>query len=143
MPTKVFLKKIGIEQNDACSFCKSNKENLEHLLWECEKAQNFLNLIQRNINRQQVIIELKKEQFLLGIPMSYDKNSEIVVQNFIIILLKLYIYHSKDKQHALSIQGFKNLLKFYYHIEKTAASTRGEIANINNMLEKFVTFIEE
>ena len=41
LPTNCFLKKVGLRDDDKCSFCNKETENLIHLFWRCEKTKNF------------------------------------------------------------------------------------------------------
>jgi len=41
LPTHSFLKKVGLRDDDKCSFCNEETENLIHLIWRCEKAKKF------------------------------------------------------------------------------------------------------
>ena len=41
LATNSFLQKIGIKNNDRCTFCQDERENLIHLFWECEKTKSF------------------------------------------------------------------------------------------------------
>ena len=37
----IFLKKIGIKNNDRCAFCEVQLENLHHLFWFCTITSSF------------------------------------------------------------------------------------------------------
>ena len=41
LPTNCFLKKVGLRDDDKCSFCDKETENLIHLFWRCEKTKKF------------------------------------------------------------------------------------------------------
>ena len=41
LPTNCFLKKVGLRDDDKCSFCNKETENLIHLFWRCEKQKIF------------------------------------------------------------------------------------------------------
>ena len=41
LPTNCFLKKVGLRDNDKCSFCNKETENLILLFWRCEKTKDF------------------------------------------------------------------------------------------------------
>ena len=66
LPTKVFLKKIGAELDDVCSFCENNVESQQHLFWECDKTQHFLDQFRNELNRQQIVFEINEREFFTG-----------------------------------------------------------------------------
>jgi len=41
LATNDFLKKIGIRENDICTFCRTKKESLFHLFWLCSETSCF------------------------------------------------------------------------------------------------------
>ena len=41
LPTNSFLKKVGLRDDDKCTFCHKEIENLIHLFWRCKKTKNF------------------------------------------------------------------------------------------------------
>ena len=41
LPTNSFLKKVGLRDDDKCTFCHKEIENLIHLFWRCKKQKNF------------------------------------------------------------------------------------------------------
>ena len=44
----VFLERIGVMDDDSCSFCHRELETLVHLFWQCPKVQDFI----RKINQE-------------------------------------------------------------------------------------------
>ena len=41
LATNDFLNKIGIRENDICTFCRSEKESVFHLFWSCSETSSF------------------------------------------------------------------------------------------------------
>ena len=41
LPLNHYLKTIGVRQNDLCNFCKTSKETIEHLFYNCQVSQKF------------------------------------------------------------------------------------------------------
>ena len=50
--TKNYLKKVKINMNSACSFCKTHDETLEHLFCKCREVIQLWNNIQQQINNK-------------------------------------------------------------------------------------------
>ena len=42
LATNTFLNKIGIVQNPYCTFCKTELESIEHILWDFYYVQQFI-----------------------------------------------------------------------------------------------------
>ena len=75
-------------------------------------------------------------------PTTCKRNDNIKVQNFIMILLKLYIYQTNHKECSLPLQGFKMLLNKYYQTEKTAACVIGESDNFDYMWDNYKLLLQ-
>ena len=41
---------MGIEKDDKCTFCKQERDSLDHIFWKCEHADLFWKQLQDNIN---------------------------------------------------------------------------------------------
>ena len=74
-----------------CTFCQREEETIEHILWECEYVQAFLNefelYVEQKTNLQLVFT---KKSFILGI-LEINKG----IQNTLILWLKYYIYTAR------------------------------------------------
>ena len=41
LPTNSYLQKIGVGEDEKCTFCRDEKEHLTHLFWKCQKTKTF------------------------------------------------------------------------------------------------------
>ena len=41
LATNCYLQKLGIREDNTCTFCHNEKEDLMHLFWQCEKTTMF------------------------------------------------------------------------------------------------------
>ena len=48
--TTIVIKKMGIEKDDKCTFCKQERDSLDHIFWKCVLADLFWKQLQDNIN---------------------------------------------------------------------------------------------
>ena len=48
--TKIVLKIMGIEEDDKCTFCKQERDSLDHIFWKSEHADLFWKQLQDNVN---------------------------------------------------------------------------------------------
>ena len=121
LSTNTFLYKIGISQNNLCSFCNNAVETIVHLFWECNLVNNFWHNLESWLKGECVhIIELNitKEDVILGIQNIRRADNVI---NLIILLAKQYIYRIKYKNTVPVLQHFKKSITLQYNIEKYIA----------------------
>ena len=90
LPVKYYLKKIGIINEDFCSFCEDESETIVHLFYECpiikvlwEQLSNFL----KNNSNLFIIFTLKE--------ILFGKNHSLIhtAFNLIILWTKKYIFN--------------------------------------------------
>ena len=127
--TNIALYGMGIRNNNLCTFCLEERETIEHLFTECNVTWMFLtslktklielNIVDRNFN-------FKDEMLLFG---TMDKEV-LDVFEYILIVLRYYIYKCRCEDSFPSLEVFRNYLKNKYEIEK-------HIAQKNNILTKF------
>lgn len=119
--TNKFLHKIGILDNDKCTFCKNESETILHVLCTCNIVRTFWNeLFQWMKDGCTHIYNLNilDNEILFGIT---DNKKADYVLNFILLLAKQYIYKCKMKKQIPLLQGFKHMLKSVYNTEKFIA----------------------
>ena len=59
LATNDFLNKIGIRENDICTFCITEKESLYHLFWSCSETSSFWRDLMKWLAKNQM--KLKSE----------------------------------------------------------------------------------
>ena len=121
LATNTFLNKIGIKDDNKCTFCKTHPETLLHLLWYCEKVKNFwYDLTNWLIGECTHIVNLNltSQDVILGI---YNNQKADNILNFILLSAKFYIYNLKYKDNVPQIQSFKRVLLLNYKTEKYTA----------------------
>ena len=96
-----------------CSYCMDldSSEKISHLFWACFRVMEFLEEAFAFISSSGIIVNFNptKVQFLFGI----HNEPFYSPKNYIILVLKKYIWLTKFKSNKLSMVGFKNLLKVY------------------------------
>ena len=66
--TNVFLLKVGLASNPACSFCGDMDESLEHLITSCHYSKNFWAKVIKWFHKQGIkIVNLSDKHIMLGI----------------------------------------------------------------------------
>ena len=63
--TNKYLKKINVVDDPNCTFCKDEVETIEHLLWNCDITQNFLEEIDHWLLSNGISIPFTKKHFYI------------------------------------------------------------------------------
>ena len=113
-PTNHYLNKVGKNSTNLCEHCQII-DDLEHYFATCQIVtsiwQQFNNFIEPAFGK----LTFSKSEILFGI-LKTDKKS--LSLNWLILLLKQYIYICKWKGIALSFLAFVEKLKYHLKIEK-------------------------
>lgn len=118
LATNKFLCKIKLIDNPLCTFCKLEDETVEHILWNCEIIQNFLQDIDYWFLSGGVSLPLNKLNFIFGDISKIRKGDPY---NLIFLYTKQYIYNSGCFLKDLSLSAIKEKLKYMYNLEKIMA----------------------
>ena len=111
LATNDFLNKIGIRENDICTFCRTEKESLFHLFWSCSETsffwQGFMKLLAENQ------IKLKSEilipDIIIGLRSDTLSNTK---QYFYFLVARYYIWSCRIKEVLPKIERFPSFLSF-------------------------------
>ena len=122
LTTNTFLKIIGVQENEMCSFCQENPETLKHLFLTCDHVRKLWNDTGQYLSR--CGIERPSENN----KMFGDK--DIMLVTHIVAIIKYVIYDARRKQTRPSFNHFKAFLKRDFDTEKY-------LARKNNKLENF------
>ena len=98
-----FIRNVSKE----CQFGCGEDEKVSHIFWHCLKVTEFLNDVFALIQNTGFQFQPNKLQFLFGyqnLPFSDPKN-------YLVLVVKKFIWNSKFKNGTLSIVGFKKYLK--------------------------------
>ena len=112
----LFLRKIV--NTPVCNFCTQEEQTLEHLLWDCDKTQEFwfdlLVWLHANFNHSSHF-RFSKQLVILGhVPGVYTDK----VIDLFILLAKYHIYYANLNHSAPHLQVFIRLIKQRYKIER-------------------------
>ena len=109
LATNDFLKKIGIRENDICTFCRNEKESLFHLFWLCSETscswQGFMKWLAENQ------IKIKSNIFtpdiIIGLRSDTLSNTK---QYFYFLTARYYIWTCKAKEVLPKIEIFPSFI---------------------------------
>lgn len=114
LSTNVFLVKIGLANNELCSFCKEVPETLEHLFWYCNIVTQFWKKFNRWVNE---VFLLKTTFNITDVFFGYfSKNNSLL--NLCITIAKFHIYRQKWRNCLPCFEGVKKEILHYKKIEE-------------------------
>ena len=98
------------------------EETNAHLFWQCWYVQDMLSQIQEILNSNNIEIQLS--YFNISFGVSFNNKVKNSVFNFIVLLVKYYIFSSKYKLKTQNINGFLHLLQQTREMEKPIAFSK-------------------
>ena len=127
LPTNCFLKKVGLRDDDKCSFCNKETENLIHLFWRCEKTKNFWDSLFKWMQSCQ--LSLGEHNYLhinTALGLRPDRSKHKLQINFCCLIAKHYIWLCRSKEHSPNLNNFLLYLKHIYQIENNASTVKNK-----------------
>jgi len=118
--TNKYLFKCKLCNSNLCDFCGENIETIEHLFWECKYIQPIWNQLTSFLGQQQLNVKLSflNVSFGTNTLKSIDGNN---IVNFILILMKYFIFNMKYRKQIPNFNCFVHSLKLKIQIEKEIA----------------------
>ena len=98
------------------------EETNAHLFWQCWYVQDLWSQIQEILNSNNIEIQLS--YFNISFGVSFNNKVKNSVFNFIVLLVKYYIFSSKYKLQTPNINGFLQLLQQTREIEEHIAFSK-------------------
>ena len=132
--TNKLLYKIKVKDNAFCTFCQEDEETIEHLFWNCEIVQAFIDEIDSWLFSNGVSIPFTMQFFLFG---DTSKSSRGDAINLILLQIKQYIFNCKYFQKKLSLVTMQRKIQSLYNIEKSIAIKNKKIDFFNQIWNAF------
>ena len=113
--TNTFLFKVGISDTALCYLCKTDKETLIHLFWECSVMKTFWERVQGFF----VSIYLIPASHVLDIYecLGFKGEKDDILVSHCLLLARYYIYCCKFKNISPSIREYAQQLKYNLETE--------------------------
>ena len=127
LPTNCFLKKVGIIDDDKCSFCNKETEHLIHLFCRCEKTQKNCDSLFRWMQSCQ--LSLGEHNYLhinKALGLRPDRSKHKLQINFCCLIAKHHIWLCRSKGHPPNLNNFLLYLKHIYQIENNASTAKNK-----------------
>ena len=125
--TNKILFKMRIVDSELCSFCKEEKESLEHFFFQCKVSRSFWVSLQQFIASADISISPFS---IVDIFFGVSKDSaHYLIINHLILTGKQYIYSCKynESYQKLPFKPFLNKLKLIHNIEYNLAKSKGSL----------------
>lgn len=126
--TNYLLFKMNISDTESCTFCKEDKETIQHLFFDCTLVSNFWKNLESLLKCKCGLLQLQllKNDILFG-NIKFD-----IVLNQLLLHAKKYIFHSKVVRSIPTVIGFNKIMLYFYKTEKYIA-TKEQKVNVFNM----------
>ena len=125
IPNNKYLFKCKLAPSVLCDFCSRQEETNIHLFWQCWYIQELWSQVQDILTSNNIEIELSYFNVSFGVKFKNKlKNS---VFNFIVLLVRYYIFSSKYKMQIPTINGFLRLLQQTREIEEQIAFAKDKL----------------
>ena len=108
LSTKSYLYKVKITDSPLCVLCQVD-ETIIHMLWDCLETKPFLQQLQHLLHTKTIQFNLYEELFIFNIGKQYSSTFLIII-----LEIKYYIFSSKRLNIPLSINAFKNKIKWSF-----------------------------
>ena len=138
LATNKFLFRIKILDDPNCCFCGLENESIEHLFWDCELVQIFLEQLENLFLENGISIPFTKKYFLFGNTARMCKGD---AHNMIYFCVKQYIYNTRYFKKSLCVQSVIEKLKYQYSLEKMIAVKNKSLNYFNHMWNNFETLL--
>lgn len=112
LATNDFLNKIGLRENDICTFCRVEKESLIHLFWSCSETSCFWQGFKDWLAKNQII--LKTNIFTPAIILGLSSDTLYhTKQYFYFLVARYFIWTCKTQETLPKIERFPGFLSAF------------------------------
>ena len=113
------LFKMNLVESEMCSFCKGEKETVEHLFLNCRIAKTLWTNICNLCKETMSFPVLSFKNIICGFTESSEQN---ICQNFVLLLFKKFLYQQRSRQSGANFKSFSNSIHTIYRIEYKIAA---------------------
>ena len=136
-PDNRILYKMGLVNNELCTFCNAERDSITHYLWSCPTAKQYWNAVKAWIDIVFTLnVDLSLKTVLFGSKfVTEDKKDNLI--NLILLIAKQYLHYCKWTKNIPSILILKEKVKQREKIEKDIAFQNNKIEVHNKKWEYF------
>ena len=104
LTTNDFLKKIGVKNNDRCTFCEVELENLTHLFWFCSITSSFWQKFKQWLIKEKNFATMQDTDLTFSIIIGLRPNSfktEKIHLSFLVARYFIWVFRVRDRAPSL------------------------------------------
>ena len=125
LATNSYLQKIGIREDNNCTFCHNEKEDLMHLFWQCEKTTIFWQNLSLWLQSCQILTTENNLHLETALGLKPDSSNFKLQINFCCLLAKQHIWICRLRELHPTQNNFLIYLKHIHLLEnKTPSNTK-------------------
>ena len=118
------LKIWKIKDSALCDFCKTNEQNVIHLLWDCLKVQNIYKCLQKLWYDKYNLRNLDFSCKAVILNKVHDKPYHIV--NFVILFVKHYIHVNRCLSKPINQYELESKLEYHMNLKRFLSKREGK-----------------
>ena len=118
LATNSYLHKIGIREDNNCTFCHNEKEDLMHLFWQCEKTTIFWQNLSLWLQSCQILTSENNLHLETALGLKPDSSNFRLQINFCCLLAKQHIWICRLRELYPTQNNFLIYLKHIHLLEK-------------------------
>ena len=122
LSTNKSISKFKEDQSPLCTFCKTEEEDIAHLLYECKIVNKFWKDFEQRIRTRcprATFNEIPKQVVLLGTAQNFFTDPTF---DMLLVMAKHYIYRQKVRGDTLSITAFMLEIKTRFLVDRYNAN---------------------
>jgi len=118
LATNILLTEMNVKSSSMCTFCKVERDSIEHIFWQCEISRSFWTSIETLLTEKCAhVFNLHLSQSLILFGVDERVETDIVL-DLIILVGKSFIYTCKTNNKIPTIPDFIKYLHCRYKIDE-------------------------
>ena len=117
IPTNTFLTKIGLKDNEKCTFCQKVPEIIIHIFWSCDLVSSFWKRVTEWLQSINVISQTDNIDGMTALGLRPDQSKFSRTVNLCCLLTRYYIWICKSKESSPNMNNFLFFVKSQYKLD--------------------------
>ena len=117
IPTNTFLTKIGLKDNEKCTFCLKVPEIIIHIFWSCDLVSSFWKRVTEWLQSINVISQTDNIDGMTALGLRPDQSKFPRTVNLCCLLTRYYIWICKSKESSPNMNNFLFFVKSQYKLD--------------------------
>ena len=143
LTTNDYLYKRKVIDSDRCTFCKTEKETISHLLWDCTYTETFWKHVSEWITKNTPHVHslnITEQLVIFGVK---DDATTDKVLDLIMLIAKYYIFRCRCLKTIQNFTCFSKEVRQRAAIEKHAWSLKGDLTAYFSLWSPYFLLIND